>query len=246
MHLSIQNHVATLSFDRPEKANALREEDWEDLGNQLANLSTHEDVRVIVLTGQGHTFSAGIDLSTLQYLMTKTYESQAKKEEFIFEFIQKLQEAVNAIEKCTKPVIAAVNGPCIGGGLDMAAACDMRYCSDEAYFCLKEIDLGIVADLGVLQRLPYIINPGLVSEMAYTARKVYGPEAKDIGLVNNSFSSPTELMERVGALAREIALKPVAVVEGIKASMLHQRTHSIQEGLDWIARENAEYMTKMF
>ncbi|MEM6397148.1 MAG: enoyl-CoA hydratase-related protein [Bacteroidota bacterium] len=246
MHVSIEDYVATLSFDRPEKANALREQDWAELDDQLTNLSTHGDVRVIVLTGQGDYFSAGIDLGTLQSLMTRSFENHAEKEAFIFSFIQKLQEAVNAIEKCSKPVIAAVNGPCIGGGLDIAAACDMRYCSENAYFCLKEIDLGIVADLGVLQRLPYIINPGLVSEMAYTARKVYGLEAKQIGLVNDCYASAEELLQKVSDLAKVMAEKPVAVVQGIKASMLHQREHSVQEGLDWIARENAKMMSKMF
>lgn len=246
MHLSIDDHVATLSFARPEKANALREQDWEELADQLTNLSIHEYIRVIVLTGQGPYFSAGIDLETLQSMMSLSFDSQADKEAYLFSFIQKLQEAVNAIEACSKPVIAAVNGPCIGGGLDIAAACDMRYCCDEAYFCLKEIDLGIVADLGVLQRLPHIISPGLVSEMAFTARNVYGPEAKQIGLVNDSYASPEAMMQKVGALAATIAQKSEAVVRGIKESMLHQRKNTVKEGLDWIARKNAKVMINMF
>ena len=154
------------------------------------------------------------------------------------DFLLKLQASITAIENCQKPVIAAIQGACIGAGVDIITACDIRYCSEDAYFSIKEIDMGIVADLGTLQRLPKIINPAIVSEMAYTGRKVGGKEAKRIGLVNDCLPSSEEMYRHVQAIATNIASKSPLVIKGIKNSIQYARDHSVQDSLNYIAAWN--------
>jgi len=153
--------------------------------------------------------------------------------------VKKLQNTINAIEQCSKPVLAAIHGGCIGGGVDIVAACDMRYCTADAYFTIKEVDLGLVADLGTLQRLPKIISPGMVAEMAYTARKVDGAEAKAIGMVNRTFESAESLQQGVLELAKMIAAKSPLVVRGIKHNLLYSRDHSVPDSLEYMTTWNA-------
>jgi enoyl-CoA hydratase len=156
---------------------------------------------------------------------------EGRKREAFFYSTQKLQENITAIEKCRKPVIAAIHSACVGGGVDVVSACDMRFCTDDAFFSIKEVDVGLVADLGTLQRLPKILNPGIVAEMAYTGRKVSGIEAKEIGLVNRTFPDKESMMESVTQLARTIAEKSPLVVRGIKCNLLYSRDHSVSDSL---------------
>lgn len=240
-HLSIDSKIAHVSINRPEKANALHQPAWEEMRSLFESLSENPDVRVVVLSGQGRLFCAGIDLEMLMSVKElEKITSEENRRERLFSLVIGLQESVSSIEHCTKPVLAAIHNGCIGGGVDIIAACDLRYCSDDAYFTIKEIDMGMVADLGTLQRLPTFVKPASVAEMAYTGRAVKASEAQQIGLVNAHYSSREKMMEEVFNIARQIAAKSPLSIRGTKAVLRHARDHSVADGLQFIARWNAE------
>ena len=214
---------------------------WEELKAIAEELSERKDVRVIVLSGEGKLFCAGIDLELLMSVNEmEKIPSKKDREEALYAMVIKLQGCVSALEMCTKPVIAAIHGGCIGGGVDIIAACDLRYCSDDAYFIIKEIDMGMVADLGTLQRLPRFVNPAIVTEMALTGCSVPAAEAMEIGLVNRCFPNRESLMTGVWKIAEQIASKSPLSIRGTKVVLRHSRDHSVAEGLDFIARWNSE------
>jgi enoyl-CoA hydratase len=238
--LEIKDHIGYLKFNRPEKANALHAPAWQEIGDVFAYLDELDEVRVIVLTGEGKHFCSGIDLSLLATVTTPADPAcTARSREKLRKQILQLQAPINAIERCSKPVIAAISGGCIGAGVDLISACDLRYCSDEAYFSIREIDVGMVADLGTFQRLPKLIPHGFVREMAYTGRNVGGMEAEKIGLVNKCFTTPEEMAQAVAEIARTIASKSPVAVRGIKHILNHSRDCSVAEGLEYVAAWNA-------
>ncbi len=236
----IQNSIANVAFNRPEKANALHMQAWEEMQAIFESLSTNDEVRVVILSGEGKHFCAGIDLELLMSVAgLQSMECAGRRSEKIRELVLKLQATINAIEKCAKPVLAAIHNGCIGGGVDISAACDMRYCSEDAYFTIKEIDMGMVADLGTLQRLPKLIAPGLAAEMAYTGRKLFGPEAEKIGLVNRCFPNKDEMMLAVSEIAGTIAAKSPLSIRGTKDVLRYTRDHGVEDSLNYIATWNA-------
>lgn len=241
--IAIQDNLAWLTINRPEKANALNEAFWKELPQALQHLTETASVRVVLLCGEGKNFSAGIDLAMLmgvkQLISGLDIGRAAEKIQL---FVQKLQESINAIEKCPKPVIACIHGACIGGALDLIAACDMRFASQNAYFCIKEADMGIIADLGTLQRLPKIIPMGLLAELAFTARQFSAQEAKQVGLLNNIYETKEQLLKEVEKIAVQIAEKSPLVIRGIKKTLLYSRDHSVQEGLQFISYWNASQL----
>jgi enoyl-CoA hydratase len=238
--VGIKHKIAQVSFNRPEKANALHKDAWIEMQTIFETLSLDDDVRVIILTGEGKHFCAGIDLEFLMSISRfQDIACTGKRSEKIKRLIQTFQRTITSIEKCSKPVLAAIDNGCIGGGVDIASACDMRYCTVDAYFTIKEIDLGEVADLGALQRLPKIIAPGIAAEMAYTGRKVFGPEAKSIGLVNKCYDSRETLLEDVMKIATTIATKSPLSIRGIKEVLRYTRDHSVDDALDYMSTWNA-------
>lgn len=238
--VEIEHKIAQVFFNRPEKANALDMDAWTEMQTIFETLSQSEDVRVIVLAGEGKHFCAGIDLGLLMSVgKLQDIACSGKRSEKVRALILKLQQSITAIEKCSKPVLAAIHNGCIGGGVDIATACDMRYCTEDAYFTVKEIDLGMVADIGTLQRLPKIISPGMAAEMAYTGRKVFGPEAKSIGLVNQYFDSKETLLEGVMKLASTIAAKSPLSIRGTKEVLHYTRDHSVDDALNYMSTWNA-------
>ncbi len=238
--INIQDKIAHVQFNRPDKANALHKAGWEKLKATFHQLNDNPEVRAIILSSTGKHFCAGIDLELfMSFGQLNDLKCEGRKREALLQIIKDLQAAVNAIENCCKPVIAAVQGGCIGGGVDIVSACDMRYCTSEAYFTIKEIDMGMVADLGTLQRLPKIIPYGKAAEMAYTGRKVFSSEAEKIGLVNQIFSDQTTMIDHVQQLAKVIAAKSPLAIRGTKKSLLFARDHSVQEGLNQIQLWNA-------
>jgi len=238
--VEIDNKIAQVTFNRPEKANALHMDAWTEMQTIFETLSQADDVRVIVLAGEGKHFCAGIDLELLMSIgNVQEIPCPGKRSEKLRGIILKLQQTITAIEKCSKPVLAAIHNGCIGGGVDIATACDMRYCTEDAYFTVKEIDLGMVADLGTLQRLPKIISPGMAAEMAYTARKVFGPEARNIGLVNHCYDSKQTLMEGVMQIASTIASKSPLSIRGTKDVLHYTRDHSVEDALNYMSTWNA-------
>lgn len=241
--ITIRDYVAQVSFNRPHKANALHLEAWEEMQRLFEKLDELEEVRVIILTGEGKHFCAGIDLDLLMGMQAyEEFKCEGRKREALRRFILKLQDTITAIEKCRKPVIAAVHRGCIGGAVDIVTACDMRYCTTDAYFTIKEIDLGFAADIGTLQRLPKIINPGIAAELAYTGRKVSGEEAEAIGLVTRIYADQETMMEAVGEIAQAIAAKSPLAIRSTKQMLLYSRDHSVAESLDYMATWNASVL----
>ncbi len=237
------NGVTHVKINRPEKVNAFNQLCWEEMQAIFENLSEDEETRVIILSGEGKHFTAGIDLELLMSVQSvQSIKCEGRKREKIRGFVKMLQAPVNAIEKCSKPVIAAIHSGCVGGGVDIVTACDMRYCSDDAYFIIKELDMGMVADLGTLQRLPKLVSPGFVAEMAFTGRKVFGSEAFARGIVNECYESKEEMIEKVTALADTIASKSPLSIRGTKEMLRYSRDHSVEDGLNYISTWNAAYL----
>ncbi len=239
---TVDNHVATISFSAPERANALDEAGWEAMRQAFEAVDAEPEVYVVLLTGEGKHFCAGMDLSVLGSLQQRMAPTPAETRQQLVDFIEGIQACITAIERCRKPVLAAIQGGCIGGGVDIVTACDIRYCTEEAYFTVKEVDFGIVADIGTLQRLPFILPPGLVAELAFTGRKLYGPEALRTGMVNQTYPSHEELLAGVRAIATTIASKPPRVIQGIKHNLLFQREHRTDESLAYVARYSADLL----
>lgn len=238
--VDIKNDIAHVAINRPEKVNSLHSQAWVEMKTLFEELSYDDKVRVIVLSGEGKLFCAGIDVSMLMDISNFAEKGcEARKREKFIDGLKHLQDCVSAIEKCKKPVIAAVHKGCIGGGVDIVTACDMRYCTEDAYFVVKEVDMGLVADIGTMQRLPKIVPYGFAAEMAYTGRKVFGPEAKSVGLANQTYADKAAMMEGVMGIAAMIASKSPVVIRGTKHILKHTRDHSVQEGLDYIQAWNA-------
>lgn len=235
-----ENKIAHVSLHRPEKANALNVAAWFELESIFREISENDGIRVVVLSGgESKHFCAGIDLEMLMSIATSDINCEGRRREQIRKFVLQLQAPINAIELCTKPVIAAIHGGCIGAGVDIVTACDMRYCTDDTYFTVKEIDMGMVADLGTLQRLPKIIPEGIAREMAYTGRNVYGPEAEKYALVNRSYENKEIMMKEVMKAAEIIVQKSPLSIRGTKNILQHTRDHSVHDGLQYIASWNA-------
>ncbi len=238
--VNISNHIARVSFNRPEKANSLHQPAWDEMKALFEEIDETPEIRVVVLSGEGKHFCAGIDLSLLMDIQKfQQVNCEGRKREALRKFIFHLQDCITAIEKCRKPVLAAIHHGCIGGAVDIVSACDMRYCTEDAYFTIKEIDMGLVADIGTMQRLPKIIAPGIMAEMAYTGRKVFGPEAEKIGLVNRSFPDREQMLAGVMEIARTIAAKSPLVVRGTKEILHYTRDHSVSDSLNYMVAWNA-------
>ena len=238
---SVENNVAHLAINRPEKANSLHKEAWEELREALRMCDKTPEVRVVILSGNGDKiFCAGIDLTMLMSTQDLVQDDcEGRKREKFLHFLLDFQDILNTFEKISKPVLSAIHGGCIGGGLDIVCATDMRYCTADAYFCVKEIDLGMVADLGTLQRLPKLISEGLIRELAYTGRKLLATEAEKCGLVNQVFDNKETMLAEVTKIATLIASKSPLSIRGTKRNLLFARDHSVTESLEYMANWNA-------
>lgn len=240
--IELRGHVAVLTIDRPDKANALDLTGWDDLGRAARWIGEDDEVLAAVICGQGRHFCAGLDPSVLDALRPGEGEAAAGAAHRLNREIRRLQDTVTALETCPKPVIAAIHGACIGGGLDIAAACDIRLCSDDARFSVKEVDLAIVADMGVLQRLPHLIGEGRARELALTARTFDAAEAERIGLVTGRYSDRAALDDAAADLAASLAAKAPLAVQGTKAVMTRRLRAEVADGLDHVATLNAGIM----
>ncbi|WP_297364846.1 crotonase/enoyl-CoA hydratase family protein [Thauera sp.] len=240
LYVGLDGQVAVVRLNRPDKANAMNMQMWQDLRAAMQWVDRMATVRVAVLHGAGANFCAGIDLQMMMSILPMVKDAcEARTRENLRNLILDLQDTLTSIERCRKPVLAAIHGACVGGGVDLVACADMRYCAADTSFSIKEIDLGMVADVGSLQRLPRLIGDGMVRELAYTGRKVGGEEAARIGLVNRVFDTPESLLEGVMILAHGIAAKSPLAVRGTKDALNHARDHSVADGLDRVATWNA-------
>ncbi|MEL7339821.1 MAG: crotonase/enoyl-CoA hydratase family protein [Bacteroidota bacterium] len=238
--VDIDDKVAHVRINRPDKANALNHQAWSELKEIFETLDDTPEVRAIILSGKGKHFCAGIDLA---YLMEQNQENQhpdeGRKREKFRRHVLWLQSTITAIENCRKPVLAAIDNGCIGAGVDIVTACDMRYGTEACYFSVREIDMAIVADLGTLQRLPRIVSEGVAREMAFTGRRVNAKEALGYGLLNQTFPGREEMLTQVKTLAKMIASKSPLTMRGTKEVMNYSRDQGVAEGLRYTATWNS-------
>ena len=240
LSVSLAQNIAIVSLNRPDKANAMNMQMWQEIRKAFEWVDATPEARVAVLEAEGKIFTAGIDLQMMMGLGAQIQNPcDGRKREALRSIILNLQDALSSLERCRKPVLAAVHGACIGGGIDLITCADMRYCSSDAYFSIKEIDIGMTADVGTLQRLPKLIGEGMARELAYTARKVDAAEARDIHLVNRVFESREALREGVLEIAASIAAKSPLSIRGVKEMITYARDHSVADGLKYIATWNA-------
>ncbi|KAE8294919.1 Delta(3,5)-Delta(2,4)-dienoyl-CoA isomerase, mitochondrial [Larimichthys crocea] len=208
-----------------------------DCFNEIA---MNSDCRVVVLSGAGKFFTAGIDLTDVASdVLSPEGDDAARISWNIRKKLFKFQEAFSVIERCPKPVVVAIHGACIGAGVDLISACDIRMCTQDAWFQVKEVDIGLAADVGTLQRLPKVIGSrSLVNELALTARKMFADEARSSGLVSRVFADKEAMMAGALEMAGEIAARSPVAVQGTKINLIYSRDHSVTEGLDYMATWN--------
>ncbi|XP_070577859.1 delta(3,5)-Delta(2,4)-dienoyl-CoA isomerase, mitochondrial-like [Ptychodera flava] len=231
-------YVYQVELNRPAKLNAMNKAFWRELREFFGTVSTDSDCRVVVLTGAGRAFTAGMDLAEF-FTLSDLHEDTARRAFQSKNIILQYQATFTAIEKCPKPVIAAVHGACVGGGVDMITACDMRLCSKGAWFQVKEVDLGVAADVGTLQRLPKVVgNDSWARELCYTARRVESDEAKEFGLISKIYPDRESLLKAAFELASTIAGKSPVAVQGTKVNLVYSRDHSVEDSLNYIAAWN--------
>lgn len=237
--VELTDHIAHVQINRPDKVNAMNAAFWDELVRIFQWIDDTESVRAVVISGAGKHFSSGIDLMMLASLAGEMGPDVGRNARLLRRTILRLQASFNAVDRCRKPVLAAIQGYCIGGAIDLVSACDMRYCSADAQFSIKEVDMGMAADVGTLQRLPRIIGDGMMRELAYTGRMIDAQEALRIGLVNRVHEEASALLEAVFDIARDIAGKSPLAVAGTKEMISYMRHHSIDDGLQYIATWNA-------
>lgn len=237
--VELNGNIAHVQINRPEKVNAMNAAFWSEIVDIFQWADETDAVRVVVLSGAGKHFSAGIDLMLLASVANEMGKDVGRNARLLRRKIVQMQASFNAVDQCSKPVLAAIQGYCLGGAIDLIAACDMRYAAEDAQFSIKEIDMGMAADVGTLQRLPRIIGDGMLRELAYTGRMVAADEALAIGLVNRVYSDKEALLGGVMAIAHEIASKSPIAIAGTKQMISYMRDHRVDDGLEYVATWNA-------
>ena len=237
--VEISEHVANLILSRPDQLNTMSRDFWVELGEVTEEINMNSEVRVLIMSSTGKHFCAGMDLTAFSNGVDNIPEDKkpdhARIGEAVYRVAKELQGYISSLESIRVPVIAAIHGGCVGGAVDLVTACDIRLASDDAFFCIQEINIGMAADVGTLQRLPKIIPDSKMREMAYTGRRMYAEEAKESGLVSDTFESHEKLLEAANNLAREIATKSPIAIHGLKAVMNYSRDHSVSDSLDFNA-----------
>ncbi|MBC8783484.1 crotonase/enoyl-CoA hydratase family protein [Pseudomonas fluorescens] len=237
--VELTGNVAHVQINRPEKINAMNAAFWTEIIDIFQWVEDTDAVRAVVLSGAGKHFSSGIDLMMLASVANAFGKDVGRNARLLRRKILELQASFNAVDNCRKPVLAAIHGYCIGGAIDLISACDMRYAAEDAQFSIKEIDIGMAADVGTLQRLPRIIGDGMLRELAYTGRQFGAQEARSIGLVNRVYADQESLLAGVMDIARQIAAKSPIAVTGTKAMISYMRDHTVNDGLEYVATWNS-------
>ena len=221
---------------------------WVELGDVLEEINKNSEVRVVVMSSTGKHFCAGMDLNAfsngVDNIPDEKKPDHARIGEAVYRVAKELQEYISTLEKIRVPVIAAIHGGCIGGAVDLVTACDIRLASDDAFFCIQEVNIGMAADVGTLQRLPKIIPDSKMREMAYTGRRMYAGEAKETGLVSDTYKSQEDMLKAANSLAKEIASKSPVAIYGLKAVMNYSRDHSVSESLEYNALWSGAMLSK--
>lgn len=235
--LSIENNIAHIVLNRPEAMNSMPRAFWNELPALVHDIDDHAKARVIVISSTGKHFTAGMDLSVFtdgEGVGASGGDPYSRAEAFR-QFVLTLQGSFNCLDNARMPVLVAIQGGCIGGGVDFVSACDMRYATDDAFFQIQEINIGMTADVGTFPRLCKLIPEGWVRELAYAGRRLPAQRAKEIGLVNETFPTQEAMLDHVLGLAAEIATKAPVAVAGSKRMINYARDHTIADGLDYIA-----------
>lgn len=242
--LTQTDNVLTLSLTGPGKGNAMGPEFWDELPTAIDEINAMADVRAVVLRGSGDHFSYGLDIHTMMPRLSAMITGNVQNDERqkVLSQIRTLQTGFQKLHESSKPIIAAIHGWCIGGGLSLISAADIRLCAQDAKFSLREAKLGITPDLGGLQHLPHIIGQGYTRELALTAKDFDAPFAEKIGLVNHVFATPDELFASADEMARQIAALPAGAVQGAKAVLNNNLNKSVEDGLQYVADWNSNQM----
>lgn len=235
-NLSIDdNKVAHLRFNRPDAYNSMNLDFWQEFPHAVRQLDEDAACRVLVISGEGKHFCSGMDLSVFTGGAIKRPKEAARRNEHLRQIVLQLQSIISCVEEARFPVLAAIQGGCIGGALDLACACDCRYMSADAFASIEEIKLGLAADIGTLQRLPKLIGEGLTRELAYTGRRMQAEEALQWRLVNKIFDDADSLLEGVMAIATDMAkFSPMALYSS-KENITYARDHSVADALRYQA-----------
>ena len=228
--LSIEHNIAHLVLNQPEALNTMHPTFWRELDEVLTKLHKEAPARVLVISSRGKHFSAGMALETFAGAVQIDDQSPQGRAA-LFDLLTDMQATFTKLETLRMPVIAAIQGGCIGGAVDMVSACCLRYATTDAFFCIQEINIGMVADVGTLQRLPKLIPLALVKELAYTGRRMGAAKALACGLVNEVFDTPEALLAGAMQCAREIAAKPPVAIWGTKQALHYARDHSVDDAL---------------
>jgi enoyl-CoA hydratase len=238
--VSVDEGVAHVRLDRPEELNTMNRAFWAELPAVMEELDGSGEVRAVVLSSTGRHFSAGMDLGVFTSGggevgggggSTETGRRRAQ----LWQTVKLLQRSISSLERVRAPVLAAIHGGCIGGAVDLVTAADLRYCSADAFFSVQEINIGMTADVGTLQRLPKVVPDGIAREMAYLGRRLPAKRAYEVGLVNEVFDDHDSLVAGVLDIAREIASKSPLAIWGTKVALTYARDHSVDDALDHIA-----------
>ena len=236
-----KDQIAWVFLNRPDKKNAMGPDAWTEIIPIFKDIDADDEIRVAIIAGEGKEFSAGIDLMGMAPMIPtlKNWDMSAKATVKLFKDIFPLQDAMTCVEKCSKPVICAFHGFCIGAALDLGSACDIRLASEDAKISLREAAVAIIADVGVLQRLPHIIGQGATRELAFTAKYIDAKKAKEINLVNEVFPDKESLLKGAEAMALEIAAQAPLAVQGAKEVLNFCRGKSIADGLEYVAARSS-------
>jgi enoyl-CoA hydratase len=228
--LTIEHHIAHLVLNQPEAMNTMHPTFWRELDEVLTGLHKNGTERVLVISSTGKHFSAGMALETFAGASLLDDQSPQGRAA-IFDVLSDMQATFTKLETLRMPVIAAIQGGCIGGAVDMVTACCIRYATVDAFFCIQEINIGMVADVGTLQRLPKLMPLAVVKELAYTGRRLSAQKALSYGLVNEVFDTPQSMLAAAMQCASEIAAKPPVAIWGTKQAVHYARDHSVDESL---------------
>jgi enoyl-CoA hydratase len=228
--LSTENHIAHLVLNRPEAMNTMSPTFWRELHEVLTDIHKAGTARALVISSTGKHFSAGMDLQTFGSAIHMD-DTSAEGRSAVYDLLTDMQHTFTLFEELRIPVIAAIHGGCIGSGLDMVTACCMRYASADAFFCIQEINIGLVADVGTLQRLPKLLPMALVKELAYTGRRLSADKALTHGLVNEILPTHEATVAAALQAAKEIASKPPVAIWGTKQVLHYARDHSTEDSL---------------
>lgn len=235
LSVSIEQHIAHIQLSRPGSMNSMIPAFWGELPTVVRQIDAEAQARVIVISAQGKHFSAGMDLAVFTEMAKQFSGEPARRAERMRRMVLELQDSFNALEEVRIPVLAAVQGGVIGGAVDMICAADSRYCTEDAFFTIKETELGMTADVGTLQRLPHLIPQGLVRELAFTGRNMPASEAKACGLVNQVFTDQQGMLSEVMKIAAKIAMNSPMAVTGCKEMLNYSRDHSVNDSLNYMA-----------